>query len=181
MEQPSQSTKESKMQYLDAVSKMTAWTICVHFQGKPLNITVIHVYAPNTNAKQAERFYHELQDFLELTPKKRYLFHHRGLEWKSGKSRDTWNNRQVCPWSTESSREKVNRVLPRESTGHSKHCLPTTQEMTLHMDFTRWSKPKSDWLYPLQLKMAKLYTVSKNKTRSWLWLGSWTPYCKMQS
>ena len=32
---------------------------------------------------------------------------------------------------------KANRVLPREQTGHSKHCLPTTQEMTLHMDITR--------------------------------------------
>ena len=38
------------------------------------------------------------------------------------------------------------------------------------MDITRWSLQKSDWLYSLQLKMEKLYTVSKNKTRSWLWL-----------
>ena len=40
----------------------------------------------------------------------------------------------------------------------------------------RWSTPKSDWLYSLQLKMEKLYTVSKNNTRSWLWLRSWTYY-----
>ena len=39
---------------------------------------------------------------------------------------------------------KVNRVLPRELTGHSKHPLPTTQEKTRHMDITRWSTPKSD-------------------------------------
>ena len=38
------------------------------------------------------------------------------------------------------------------------------------MDITRWSTPKSDWLYSLQPKMEKLYTVNKNKTRSWLWL-----------
>ena len=44
------------------------------------------------------------------------------------------------------------------------------------MDISRWSTPKSDWLYSLQPKMEKLYTVSKNKTRSWLWLRSWTPY-----
>ena len=44
------------------------------------------------------------------------------------------------------SRAKANRVLPRECTGHSKHHLPTTQENTLHMDITRWSIPKSDWL-----------------------------------
>ena len=36
------------------------------------------------------------------------------------------------------------RVLPKEHTGHSKHPLPTTQEKTLHMDITRWSKLKSD-------------------------------------
>ena len=47
-------------------------------------------------------------------------------------------------------RAKANRVLPRECTGHSKHPLPTTQENTLHMDITRWSTPKSDWLYFLQ-------------------------------
>ena len=40
---------------------------------------------------------------------------------------------------------------------------------------------KSDWLYSLQPKMEKLYTVSKNKTGSWLWLRSWTPYCKIQT
>ena len=40
--------------------------------------------------------------------------------------------------------EKAKRVLPREHTGHSKHSLPTTQEKTLHMVITRWSKPKSD-------------------------------------
>ena len=64
----------------------------------------------------------------------------------------------------------------QERTSHSKHPLPTT-EKTLHMDITRWSTPKSDWLYSLQTKMEKLYRVSKNKTRSWLWLWSWTPYC----
>ena len=70
------------------------------------------------------------------------------------------------PWSTEGSRAKANRVLPRGRTGHSKHPLPTTQEESLYMDITRWSTPKSDSLYSLQPKMEKLYTVSKNKTRS---------------
>ena len=47
--------------------------ISVHFQGKPFNITVIQVYAPTTNAKEAEveQFYEDLQDLLELTPKKK--------------------------------------------------------------------------------------------------------------
>ena len=97
------------------------------------------------------------------TPK-RCPFHYRGLGCKSRKSRDTWSNRQIWLWSTIQSRSKANRVLPRERTGHSKHPLPTTQEKALHMDITRCSIPKSDWLYTLQSKMEKLYTVSKNKT-----------------
>ena len=86
---------------------------------------------------------------------------------------------QIWPWTTKWSRVKDNRVLPREHTGHSKHPVPTTQEKTLHMDITRWSTLKSDWLYFLQPKMEKLYTVSKKKTRSWWWLISWTPYSQI--
>ena len=48
--------------------------ILVGFQGKPFNITVIQVDAPTTNAKEAEQFYEDLQDLLELTPKKEVLF-----------------------------------------------------------------------------------------------------------
>ena len=50
--------------------------ISVHLQGKPLNIIVIQVYAPTTNAQKGEieRFYEDLQDLLELTPKKNVLF-----------------------------------------------------------------------------------------------------------
>ena len=71
--------------------------ISVHFQGKPLNITVIQVYAPTSNAEEAEVewFYKDLQDLLELTPPKRCPFHYRGLECKSRKSRDTWSYRQI--------------------------------------------------------------------------------------
>ena len=74
-----------------------------------------------------------------INTQKRWPFHYRGLECKSRKSRDTWSNRQLWPWSTERSRAKAKRILPREHTGHSKHPLPTTQEKTLHMDITRWS------------------------------------------
>ena len=49
------------------------------------------------------------------------------------------------------------------------------------MDITRWSTPKSDWLYSLQPKMEKLYRANKNKTRSWKWLRSWTPYYQIQT
>ena len=144
--------------------------ISVHFQGKPFNITIIQVYALTSNAEKAqvEWLYEDLQDLLELTPQKRCLIHRRGLECKSRTSRNTWSNRQIWPWSTEWSRAKANRVLPGECTGQSKHSLPTTQEKTLHMDITRWSTLKSDWLYSLQPKMEKLCRVSKNKTRAWL-------------
>ena len=46
----------------------------VRFQGKPFNITVIQVYAPTANAEEAEQFYEDLQDLLELTLKKKVLF-----------------------------------------------------------------------------------------------------------
>ena len=50
--------------------------ISVHLQGKPFNITVIQVYVPTSNAEETEveRFYEDLQDLLELTPKKDVLF-----------------------------------------------------------------------------------------------------------
>ena len=112
---------------------------------------------------------------------KRCPFHCRGLECKSRKSRNTWSNRPIWPWNMEWSRAKTNRVLPRKCTGQSKHPLPTTQEKTLHIDITRWSTPKSDWLYSLQPQMEKLYTVSKNKTGSWQWLRSRTPYWQIQT
>ena len=50
--------------------------ISVRFQGKPFNITVIHVYAPTSNAEEAEveQFYEDLQDLLELTPQKGVIF-----------------------------------------------------------------------------------------------------------
>ena len=108
-------------------------------------------------------------------------FPHRELEYKWRKSRDIWSHRQVWPWSTKWSRTKANRVLPGDRTGNSKCPIPSTQEKTLHMDITRWSTRKSDWLYSLQPKMEKLHTVNKNMTRSWLWLRSWTPCYQIQT
>ena len=77
--------------------------ISVRFQGKPFNITVIQVDAPTSNTEEAEveRFYEDLQDLLELTPKKRCPFHYRGLEYKSRKSRNNRGNRQIWPWTME--------------------------------------------------------------------------------
>ena len=77
--------------------------ISIHCQGKPFNITVTQVYAPTSNAEEAEveQFYGDLQDLLELTPTKRCPFHYRGLECKSRKSRNTWSNRQIWAWNVE--------------------------------------------------------------------------------
>ena len=72
-------------------SLKNARIISVCFQDTPFDITVIQVYSPTNNAEEAEveRFYEDLQDLLELTPKTRHLFHHRGLESKSRKTRNT--------------------------------------------------------------------------------------------
>ena len=61
--------------------------ISVCFQGKPFNIMEMQVYAPTSNAEEAERFYEDLQDLLDT--QKRCPFHYRGLEGKSRKSRNT--------------------------------------------------------------------------------------------
>ena len=152
------------------------------FQGKPINITVIQVYALTTNAEaEVEQFYEDLQDLLELTPQKDVLFIIGDWNAKVVSQEIPGVTGKCDLGSTEWSRAEANKVFPRERTGHSKHPLPTIQEKTLHMDITRWSTPKSDGLYSLHPKMEKLYTVSKNKTGSWLWLRSWIPYCQIQT
>ena len=94
--------------------------ISVLFQVKPFNITVIQVYAPTSNAEEAEVewFYEDLQDLLELTPTKDVLF-------------------IIADWNAKVGSQEIPEVA-------GKHPLLTTQEMTLHMDITRWSILKSD-------------------------------------
>ena len=112
------------------------------FQGEPFNITVIQVIPTNAEEAEVEWFYEDLQDVLELTPKKDVLF-----------IIGDWNAKvgiQEIPGVTGKfglgvqNEAGQNRLLPRKHTGQSKHPLPTTQEMTLHMDITRWSILKSD-------------------------------------
>ena len=111
--------------------------ISVRFQGKPFIVTVIQVDAPTTNAEEAEveQFYEDLQDLLELTPKKDVLL-----------IIGDWNTivgNQELPGITgkfglgvqNESGQRLT-VLPRERTGHSKQPLPTTQQKTLHMNIT---------------------------------------------
>ena len=118
--------------------------ICVRFQGKPFNITVIQVYAPTSYTEEAEveRFYEDLQDLLELTPKKDVLFIIGDWNAKVG-SQETpgvtgkfglgmWN--EAGQRSIEFCQENVLVIV---NTIFQKH-------KTLHMDITRWSTLKSD-------------------------------------
>ena len=112
--------------------------ISVRFQGKLLNITGIQVYAPTTNAKEAEVewCYEDLQDLLEITPKK------DSITWY-------WNatvGSQEIPGVTGKFGLGVHNeagqrltVFPKKHTGHSKHPLPTTQKNNSYVDITRWS------------------------------------------
>ena len=108
--------------------------ISVCFQGKPFNFTVIQVYGQTSNTEEAEVewFYEDWQDLLELTHKKRCPFHYRGLECKRKKSRNSWSNRKIWPWSTEWSRAKASRVMPRECTGHKTPSSKNTREDSTH-------------------------------------------------
>ena len=117
--------------------------ISVRFEGKPFKITVIHVYAPTSNAEEAEveRFYEGLQDLLELTPQKDVLFIIG--EWNANVgSQETpgVTGRFGLGVQNKAGQRLTKRVLSRER----EHPLPTTQEKTLHMDITGWSILKSD-------------------------------------
>ena len=120
--------------------------ISVHFQGKPFNITVIQVYAPTSNSEEAdiEWFYEDLQDLLDLTPKKDVLFIIGDWNAEVGSQEIPGVTGKFGLGGQNEAGQRLTRVLPREHTGHSKHPLPTIQEKTLHMDITRWSTPKSD-------------------------------------
>ena len=109
--------------------------ISVRFQGKPFNVTVIQVYTPISNT-EVEWFYEDLQDLLELTPKKDVIFIIGDWNAKVGS--------QETPGVTgKFGLGLQNEVGQREYTGHSRHLLPT-KEKTLHMDITRWSISNSD-------------------------------------
>ena len=120
--------------------------ISVRFQGKPFNITVIQVYAPTSNAEEAEVewFYEDVQDLLELTPKKDVLF-----------TIGDWNapivENQETPGVTgkfglgiwiEAGQTLIE--FCQENTLVIANTLFQQHETTLHMDITRWSILKSN-------------------------------------
>ena len=94
--------------------------ISVHFQGKPFNITVIQVYAPTSNTEEAEVewVYEDLQDHLELTPKRDVLYIIG--DWNA-KVRSQEITGKFGHGVRNEAGQMLIRVLPRECTGHSKH------------------------------------------------------------
>ena len=119
--------------------------ISVRLQGKPFNITVIQVYAPNSNIEEPEvqRFYEDLQDLLELTPKKDVLFIIGDWNAKVGS--------QETPGVTEKfglgmQNEAGQRIIQfcQDNALVIANTLFQQHKRRLHMDITRWSTPKSD-------------------------------------
>ena len=126
------------MQYLDAISKTTEWSVC--FQGKPLNITVIQAYAPNSNAEEdeVEWFYKDIQDLLELTSPKDFLFIIG--DWNAKvESQDITGLTGKFGLGVQNEAERRLTVLLREHADRSKHHF-TTQEMIL-----QWTSPDSQY------------------------------------
>ena len=119
--------------------------ISVHFRGKPLNITVIQVYALTSNAKEAEveQFYEDLQDLLELTPKNDVLFIIGDWNAKVG-SQETPGIAGKFGRGVQN--EAAQRLIEicQENTLVIANTLFQQHKRRLEMDVTRWSIPKSD-------------------------------------
>ena len=101
--------------------------------------------ASTSNAEEAEveRFFADLQDLIELTPKKDVLFIIGDWNAKVG-SQEIPGVPGSFGLGVQNEAGQRLTVLTRECTGHSKHPLPTTQGKILYMDITRWSIPKSN-------------------------------------
>ena len=121
--------------------------ISVHFQGKPFNIMVIQIYALTSYAEEAEaeQFYEDLQDLLELTPKKDVLFiigdwnakvgsqETPGVTGKFGLGVQNEAGKRLIELYQENALVTANTLFQQHK-----------RRNTLHMDITRWPTPKSD-------------------------------------
>ena len=154
------------MQYLSVISKTTKWSQFVskanHSTSQQSKSTPQPLMLKKLKLNSSMKTY---KTSRTNTPK-RCPFLHRWLEWKNRKSRDTQSNSKVWPWSTKWSRGKANRVLSREHTDNTLVIANTLfqQPRDNFIHGHHQSIPKSDWLYSLQQKMEKPYTVSRNKT-----------------
>ena len=119
--------------------------ISVHFQGKPFNITVIQVYAPTSNAEEAEveRFYEDLQDLLELTPKKDVLFIIGYWNAKVGSQETPGVTGKFVPGIRNKAGHRLIEFC-QENALVITNTLFQQHKRRQYMDITRWSTPKSD-------------------------------------
>ena len=117
--------------------------ISVRFQGKPFNITVIQVYALTSNAEEAEQFYEDLQDLLELTAPKDVLFIIGDWNAKVG-SQETPGVTGKFGLGVQN--EVGQRLIEfcQENALVIANTLFQQHKRRLHMNITRWSIPKSD-------------------------------------
>ena len=119
--------------------------ISVRFQGKPFSITVIQVYAPTSNAEEAEveQLFEYLQDPLELTPPKDILFIIGDWNAKVG-SQETPG--VTCKFGLEIQNKAGQRLIEfcQENTLVRVNTLFQQHKRRLHVDITRWSILKSD-------------------------------------
>ena len=119
--------------------------ISVHFQGKPFNITVIQVYAPTDNAEEAEVewFYEDLQDLLQLTPKKGVFFIIGDWDTKAG-SQETPGVTGKFGLGVQNEASQRLTEFCQENTLFIANSLFQQHEKTLHKDIARWSILISD-------------------------------------
>ena len=119
--------------------------ISVCFQGKPFNIMVIQAYAPISNAEEAkvERFCEDLQEFLELIPKKDVLFIRGDWNAKVGSQETSGGTGKFGLGIRNEAGQRLIEFCQENTLDIANTHLKTTQEKTLHMDITRWSTPKS--------------------------------------
>ena len=132
------------MQYLGTIKKNNRM-ISVHFQGKSLNITVIQVYAPTSDAEEAEveQFYEDLQELLELIPQKDVLFITGDWNIKGGSQEIPGVTGKFGLGVQNEAGQRLTEFCQKNALVVTNTPLPTTQEKTLHMDITRWSILKS--------------------------------------
>ena len=164
------------MQYLDAISKMTEWSL---FPGQT-NITVIQVYSLTSNAEEAEveRFYEDLQ---ELTPKKEVLFiigdwnakvgsqELPGVTGKFGLGVQNEAGQRLIEFCQENTLVIANTLFQQHKRRLYTRTSPYGQYQN-QMDYILKS-----WRQRSSIKSAK------TRLRSWLWLRSWTLYCQIQN
>ena len=151
--------------------------ISIHLQGKPFKITAIQVYAPTSNAQEVEVewFYEDLQDLLELTPKKDVLF-------------------IIGDWNAKVGSQEIPKVTGKFGHGvqnkAGQRLIEFCQKNALVIANTLFQQQKGrlyTWLSPdgqywnqidyilCSWKWRSSILSVKNKTRSWLWLRSWPP------